>query len=160
MELVTDPSVLVCDEPTSGLDSATALSLMRTLHALAAGSRVVLLSLHQPSPAAFGLLDRAMLLAAGRCVYAGPPAGADRWFAAAGAPCPDGTAIAEHMLQVGCPLTAAQARPAGFGLVGGTRGALPPRKPPCPQRPAGCRLSLWWRGGAQAGPRPPARCRR
>ena len=52
MELVTDPSVLVCDEPTSGLDSATALSLMRTLHALAAGSRVVLLSLHQPSPAA------------------------------------------------------------------------------------------------------------
>jgi ABC-type multidrug transport system ATPase subunit len=50
---------MVLDEPTSGLDSFTALSLLRTLRAVAEGGRAVLLSLHQPSPVLFDAMDQA-----------------------------------------------------------------------------------------------------
>ncbi|KAL4431621.1 hypothetical protein ABPG77_001463 [Micractinium sp. CCAP 211/92] len=98
MELVTAPAVLVLDEPTSGLDSYTALNLMRTLKQVASAGRIVLLSFHQPSPAMFSLLDSSYLMARGRCIFAGPPASTEAWFAQRGLPCPVGTAIAEHML--------------------------------------------------------------
>ena len=98
MELVTNPPVLLLDEPTSGLDSTTAYQLMRSLKAIAASGRIVLLSFHQPSPAMFHLLDRVMLLAQGRCVYTGDPLSANDYFANIGLPCPVGTGMAEHML--------------------------------------------------------------
>lgn len=100
MELVTQPAILLLDEPTSGLDSFTAIQLMRTLKQVASDGRIVLLSYHQPSPAMFSLLDRAYLMGQGHCLFAGPPAAAEGWFAAQGLPCPVGTAIAEHMLDV------------------------------------------------------------
>ena len=73
---------------------------MLTLRSVAAGGRVVLASLHQPSRDMFLSLDRAVLMAHGRVLYTGPPAEAESWFAAAGLPCPPGTAVAEHMLKV------------------------------------------------------------
>jgi hypothetical protein len=100
MELVTQPAILLLDEPTSGLDSFTAIQLMRTLKQVASDGRIVLLSYHQPSPAMFSLLDRAYLMGQGHCLFAGPPAAAEDWFASQGLPCPVGTAIAEHMLDV------------------------------------------------------------
>lgn len=78
------------DEPLSGLDSFTALQLMRSLQAVAASGRVVALSLHQPSPALFGALDSAMLLAAGQLVYSGPPSAAAAALAGLGCPVPPG----------------------------------------------------------------------
>lgn len=69
----------------------------------------MLLSFHQPSPAMFSLLDRAYLMAQGFCIFSGPPAAAESWFAQRGLPCPVGTAIAEHMLDsVSDPATLAQ----------------------------------------------------
>ncbi len=59
-----------------------------------------MLSFHQPSPAMFSLLDRAYLLAAGTCVFSGLPDAAEAHFAAHGLPCPVGSAMAEHMLEV------------------------------------------------------------
>lgn len=100
MELVTDPAILVLDEPTSGLDSFTALNLMRTLRHVAARGRVVIASLHQPSRDMFLSLDAAILMAHGRMLYAGRPGDAEAWFARRGLPCPEGTAMAEHMLKV------------------------------------------------------------
>jgi ABC-type lipoprotein export system ATPase subunit len=50
MELVTLPRCLLMDEPTSGLDSFTAYQLMQAARELAAAGRVVVMSLHQPSP--------------------------------------------------------------------------------------------------------------
>ena len=81
------------DEPLSGLDSFTALQLMRSLQAVAASGRVVALSLHQPSPALFGALDSAMLLAAGLVVYSGPPSAAADALAGLGCPVPPGKDI-------------------------------------------------------------------
>jgi ABC-type multidrug transport system ATPase subunit len=80
----------VLDEPLSGLDSFTALQLMRSLQAVAASGRVVALSLHQPSPALFGALDSAMLLAAGQLVYSGPPSSAAAALTGLGCPVPPG----------------------------------------------------------------------
>lgn len=100
MELVSGPGVLVIDEPTSGLDSHSALQLLRTLRGVAAHGRLVLMSLHQPSPTLFNMLHTTLLLAKGRAVYYGSPADAPSAFEALGAPCPVDSSIAEHMLHV------------------------------------------------------------
>jgi ABC-type multidrug transport system ATPase subunit len=100
VSMITNPEVLLLDEPTSGLDSYNALQLMKTLRQLADRGRIVMLSFHQPSPAMFNLLDKVYLLSKGRRMYAGSPGGADEMLAAAGLPCPVGTAMAEHLLEV------------------------------------------------------------
>lgn len=46
------------DEPTSGLDSYTAYNLMRTAQEIAMHDRVVIMSLHQPSPDMFDSLSQ------------------------------------------------------------------------------------------------------
>eukprot|EP00891_Asterochloris_glomerata_P008052 jgi/Astpho2/8052/Aster-03001 len=98
MELITRPAILLLDEPTSGLDSFTALKLMHTLKTVAAGGRIVMLSFHQPSPSMFALLDVALVMAQGVVAFQGPPAAAGNFLAARGLPCPEGVALAEHML--------------------------------------------------------------
>ena len=62
--LVTSPRVLLLDEPSSGLDAYTAFLLVQLLKLVAAKtSRLVLLSLHQPSSQLFELFDSLILLA-------------------------------------------------------------------------------------------------
>ncbi|GAX77358.1 hypothetical protein CEUSTIGMA_g4804.t1 [Chlamydomonas eustigma] len=112
MELVTDTRLLILDEPTSGLDSFNALSLVNLLSALARGSdgkapRIVIASLHQPSPSMFVILDQVILLANGQLIYSGSPESAPAAFLSLGIPCPAGLSIAEHMLvAVGDPAQA------------------------------------------------------
>jgi hypothetical protein len=98
MELVIEPRLIVMDEPTSGLDSFTAANLLATCKQVAARGRIVLMSLHQPSPEMFEMLDATMLLAKGHLVYSGPPAAAAGYFAAAGMPIHRLRSVAEHML--------------------------------------------------------------
>ncbi|GIL79358.1 hypothetical protein Vretifemale_8729, partial [Volvox reticuliferus] len=110
MELVISPRLLVLDEPTSGLDSWAASNLMRTCKAVASNGRVVVMSLHQPSPDMVALLDRLMVLAAGgRQAFFEAPSAAAAHCEAAGWPCPPGRAICEHMLQLANRSTAAAA---------------------------------------------------
>lgn len=73
---------------------------MNTLQQVASSGRVVALSLHQPTPAIYGSLDTAMLLAAGLLVYAGPPANAEAALERLGCRVPVGITLAEHMLNV------------------------------------------------------------
>jgi len=100
MELVTDPSIIVLDEPTSGLDSYTAINLIRSLRTVAAGGRVVIASLHQPSKDMFYALDSVVLMGHGRILFRGRPEEAESALSTAGVPCPKDTAVAEHMLKV------------------------------------------------------------
>jgi ABC-type multidrug transport system ATPase subunit len=79
MELLTDPSVLFLDEPTSGLSSEDTLMVMRLLRKLADSGKTILLTIHQPGPDAFRLLDNLAVVARdpgttdpGRLVYYGP----------------------------------------------------------------------------------------
>lgn len=50
MEMVTRPTIILMDEPTSGLDSHTALSLMTLLKRISQHGRLIVLSVHQPTP--------------------------------------------------------------------------------------------------------------
>jgi len=100
MELVTQPKLVIMDEPTSGLDSYTAYKLIHTAKDIAAAGRVVMMSLHQPSPDMFSELDTVLLMAKGYKVYCGAPEASLGYFSQLGMPCPPGRAAAEHMLHV------------------------------------------------------------
>lgn len=66
MELLTDPVILFLDEPTSGLSSEDALTVMRLLRELSNGGKTILLTIHQPSPEVFRLLDNLVVVSRDR----------------------------------------------------------------------------------------------
>lgn len=100
-ELVTSPSVLFLDEPTSGLDSANALNVVECLTNLAQTyRRTVVLSLHQPSSKIVSLLDKLVLLSAGRLVYSGSIAACAKYFSDIGHPCPEGHNLLEYLIDL------------------------------------------------------------
>ena len=99
MELVTNPKLVLLDEPTSGLDSSSAKQVISALKSLSTSGCIVILSLHQPSPAIFSMLDRVYLLAQGRCLYDGEPGGAESYLSVRGLLLPPGDGIAEFMLE-------------------------------------------------------------
>lgn len=75
MELVLDPPVLLLDEPTSGLSAQDTMDLMRLLRQLAGQGRTVVLTIHQPSYAAFVQMDQILVLEeGGHVAYFGPAA--------------------------------------------------------------------------------------
>ena len=84
-ELLALPQLLVLDEPLSGLDSNLADIVVGALVATARDAQTtVLLSVHQPSPAAWQQFDDLLLLSApGRTAFFGPRADAVRVTAAA-----------------------------------------------------------------------------
>ncbi len=75
MELVLDPPVLLLDEPTSGLSAQDTMDLMRLLRELAGQGRTVVLTIHQPSYAAFVQMDQVLVLEeGGHVAWYGPAA--------------------------------------------------------------------------------------
>ena len=80
-QLLTKPQLLFIDECTSGLDSFSALSVIHTLRDIAgfhneqksspSTSRIVLLSIHQPTSDIFHLFTNIILMNAGRIVFHG-----------------------------------------------------------------------------------------
>lgn len=99
-ELLINPSMLLLDEPTSGLDSTTALRLMHTLRSLASGGRTIVTSIHQPSSRLYKQMDKLMLLSEGHVMYYGDAKSVVTWFDRLGQPCPFGTNIADHILDL------------------------------------------------------------
>lgn len=79
MELLTEPSILILDEPTSGLSSEDALVVMKLLRQLADTGKTIIIAIHQPNLAVFGLMDNLVVLSpdanasgVGKMVYYGP----------------------------------------------------------------------------------------
>nr|XP_054366185.1 ATP-binding cassette sub-family G member 8 [Mirounga angustirostris] len=83
-----NPGILILDERTSGLDSFTAHNLVKTLSRLAKGSRLVLISLHQPRSDILRLFDLVLLLTSGSTIYLGAAQHMVQYFTAIGHPCP------------------------------------------------------------------------
>ncbi len=77
-ELLGDPRLVLLDEPTSGLDPATDAAMTALFRSLADDGRTVLVVTH--APAGLAACDVLLVLADGRCVYAGPPASAPGFF--------------------------------------------------------------------------------
>mmetsp|Transcript_4168 Transcript_4168/g.18720 ORF Transcript_4168/g.18720 Transcript_4168/m.18720 type:complete len:765 (+) Transcript_4168:1000-3294(+) len=100
-ELLTSPGIMFLDEPTTGLDSTNAAKVVDILSGLGSIGVTVLLSIHQPRPDIFRLLDRVLVLSGqGAVVYGGPSDRAEAHFAAMPyAAAPDRTLhIADFML--------------------------------------------------------------
>ena len=105
VELVASPSCLALDEPTSGLDASAANSMITTLrHLASAGAgRVVVFSVHQPSPRAFRQMDQVLLLGlGGTTLWRGNPNQAAARFRelGIGPPLPDTSCDATDPYQV------------------------------------------------------------
>ncbi|KAF7561005.1 hypothetical protein G7046_g3143 [Stylonectria norvegica] len=105
VELVAKPTLLFLDEPTSGLDGQSAFNIVRFMRRLVNGGQAVLCTIHQPSAVLFDAFDSLLLLAkGGRMAYFGETGEYSKtlldYFARNGAPCPDGTNPAEHIVEV------------------------------------------------------------
>ena len=101
VELVAEPKTLLLDEPTSGLDSASALGVLEKVRDVAGRAAVaVVLTIHQPSHAAWQTLDRVSFMARGRVCYFGDDAGLKAFLATAGAPVPPNRDVAEYVLSL------------------------------------------------------------
>ena len=101
--LLTSPSIMFLDEPTTGLDSTNAAKVVDILAALGETGVTVVLSIHQPRPDVFRLLDRVLVMSStGRAVYCGASARAEAHFASLGyAPTrPEGVNVADYVLDV------------------------------------------------------------
>ena len=81
-ELLTSPGIMFLDEPTTGLDSTNAAKVVDILSGLSRAGVTVLLSIHQPRPDIFRLLDRVLVMSStGGVIYSGPSATAESHFA-------------------------------------------------------------------------------
>ncbi|KAL1901802.1 hypothetical protein Sste5346_001505 [Sporothrix stenoceras] len=105
VELVAKPTLLFLDEPTSGLDGQSAYNIIRFLRRLVDGGQAVLCTIHQPSAVLFEAFDSLLLLAkGGKMAYFGETgthsATVLDYFARNGAPCPQDTNPADHIVEV------------------------------------------------------------
>ena len=125
-----------------GLDAHAAASMVRTLRHLATRGtgRVVIFSVHQPSPRAFRAIDNVILLGpGGKRLWSGAPRDADEFFTRAGLPCPeedlDGGMDIGGLENIDVGGTIASTR------LGGSRRSIPRGRPRDPRAlsPRGCR---------------------
>ena len=101
MGLLYNPRAIFLDEPTTGLDSAMASEVMHIVKSQLQGLGCTLVvTIHQPSPVIFDLLDQLILLKAGRIIYLGR-GGMEpcKTFADLGYPYRQGYNIAEFLLE-------------------------------------------------------------
>ncbi|CAI5468141.1 unnamed protein product [Closterium sp. Yama58-4] len=101
VEMIGDPKILFLDEPTSGLDSTSAFRVVKVIKRIAVRTwSIVVMVLHQPSFRLLGLLDRLLLLGAGRMLFFGPPAQLPEFLSAFGCPPPPFANPTEFALDV------------------------------------------------------------
>ncbi|PID28541.1 MAG: hypothetical protein CSB55_04205 [Candidatus Cloacimonadota bacterium] len=62
MELLFEPTVIICDEPTSGLSSADSEHIIYMLKDLSNQGKIIILTIHQPNPEIFSKFDRILLM--------------------------------------------------------------------------------------------------
>ena len=72
IELLTDPKLLYLDEPTSGLSSRDTRLVMELLRQLATERNItVIITIHQPAPRVYRLLDKVIYLKSGKLGFFG-----------------------------------------------------------------------------------------
>ncbi|MDD4309173.1 MAG: ATP-binding cassette domain-containing protein, partial [Candidatus Cloacimonetes bacterium] len=74
LELLFEPTVIICDEPTSGLSFTDAEQIVDILNSLTQQGRIVIITIHQPNSSIFRKFDSVMLMdIGGRMAYFGTP---------------------------------------------------------------------------------------
>ncbi|RLN91242.1 hypothetical protein BBJ28_00016969 [Nothophytophthora sp. Chile5] len=96
--------VTMMDEISTGLDSAATFDILRTQRSLAKTFRkTVVVSLLQPSPEVFDLVDDVLILNEGYEMYHGPQEEVLSYFESLGFKCPPGRDVADFLLDLGTP---------------------------------------------------------
>ncbi|ROV88366.1 hypothetical protein VPNG_10268 [Cytospora leucostoma] len=79
--LASKSSVTCWDNSTRGLDASTALDYAKSLRIMTdISNRTTLLSLYQAGEGIFELMDKVLVIDAGRCIYQGPAKDARQYF--------------------------------------------------------------------------------
>ena len=80
-EVVCGPTLIFVDEPTTNLDvRETSIIVTGVLRELVNQDRTVVCTMHQPSAAAFDVVDTLVLLSKGHMIYMGPADKAVKFF--------------------------------------------------------------------------------
>jgi ABC-type multidrug transport system ATPase subunit/uncharacterized tellurite resistance protein B-like protein len=74
LELLFEPTVIICDEPTSGLSFTDAEQIVDILNSLTQQGRIVIITIHQPNSSIFRKFNRVLLMdMGGRMAFYGSP---------------------------------------------------------------------------------------
>jgi len=81
LELLFEPTVIICDEPTSGLSFTDAEQVVDILASLTKQGKIVLITIHQPNSSIFRRFDNVLLMdMGGRMAYYGSPEDCYNYF--------------------------------------------------------------------------------
>ncbi|MDD2227811.1 MAG: ATP-binding cassette domain-containing protein [Candidatus Cloacimonetes bacterium] len=81
LELLFEPTVIICDEPTSGLSFTDAEQIIDILSSLTKQGKIVIVTIHQPNSSIFRKFDSVMLMdMGGRMAYTGSPTDCFAYF--------------------------------------------------------------------------------
>lgn len=101
VEFAVGADLLVFDEPTTGLDSHMAMQIVGMLKAYAAkNNRIVVMTVHQPGPGMFEMIDDLYFLHKGVVVYGGPTKELDTLFSSRGFVVPESLSRPEFMSEL------------------------------------------------------------
>lgn len=96
--LATKSTVLCWDNSTRGLDASTALDYAHSLRIMTdVSNRATLVTLYQAGEGIYTLMDKVLVIDAGRCIYEGPANEAKQYFIDLGFYCPDRQTTADFL---------------------------------------------------------------
>jgi len=104
-ETLAAKSTVVCwDNSTRGLDASTALDYAKSLRIMTdISNRTTLVTLYQAGEGIFDLMDKVLVIDAGRCIYQGPAKEARQYFVDLGFKAPDRQTTADFLTAVSDP---------------------------------------------------------
>lgn len=81
LELLFEPTIIICDEPTSGLSFNDAEQIIGILSKLCEQGKIVIITIHQPNSSIYRKFDRVMMMdMGGRVAYYGTPGDSFGYF--------------------------------------------------------------------------------
>ena len=102
--LATKSTVNCWDNSTRGLDASTALDYAKSLRIMTdMSNRTTLVTLYQAGEGIYELMDKVMVIDAGRCIYQGPASAAKQYFIDLGFKCPERQTTADFLTAVTDP---------------------------------------------------------
>lgn len=105
-ETLASKSTVVCwDNSTRGLDASTALDYAKSLRIMTdISNRTTLVTLYQAGEGIFELMDKVLVIDAGRCIYQGPANEARQYFIDLGFDAPERQTTADFLTAVTDPM--------------------------------------------------------